>query len=202
MSPDARDRFDPAHIVLRQAELEGNVNRVSDALVNATQNMGSALQSVQIDIRTIVGKMENLVTLGERQQRLDDEMERAFEAIEKLADTSKEKWNEHHAAESQAKAVSDKEIRNAREKLILWGGVGIGFSMLAATVTLLVAWQVNSRFANQAQDHDKLDTRVDKYIESSGVEREKTKDRVEKIEKYLIRGGKNPDEPYNDGGTK
>lgn len=204
MSPSTAktNPFDPASIALRQVELEGALQSVTQQLANASQNMGSALQSVQIDIRSIAGKMETLTTLGERQQRLDDEMERAFEAIEKLADTSKDKWNEHHQSESKDKENRDKEIRASREKLILYGGVVTGFSILGVTVTALVAWSVNSRFADQSRDHDKLDTRVDKYIETSALEREKTKERVDKIEKYLIRGGQNPNQPYNDGDQK
>ena len=201
MTPPNKDPFDPAHVALRVVELASELEITRTALTNATQNMGSALRALQVDTRAIAQKMDNVTLLAARQETLDDEIERAFVAIKDLAETSREKWDQHHSAESTDRALRDQEIRSAREKLILWGGVGVGFSILAATLTAIVAWSVNTRFDNQSRDHDKLDARLDKHIEISAEDHKAAAERIDKIEKYLIRGGKNPDEPY-DGGSQ
>ena len=195
------DKFDPAVIALALQETKGDVQNLQQALANATQNLGATMQSVQVDIRHISGKMDSMATLSARQETMDDEIERAFTAIEKLAESSKEKWDEHYADQNGYRSTRDTEIRASREKLILWGGVCLGFSILAATLTAIVAWSVNSRFTNQARDLDKLDVRLDKHIEVSTEDHKAATARIDKIEKYLIRGGKNPDEPY-DGGSQ
>ena len=195
------DKFDPAVIALQLQETKGDVQNLQQALANATQNLSSTLQSVQVDLRHISGKMDSMATLHARQETMDDEIERAFTAIRDLATSSKEKWDDHYEEQSGYRATRDTEIRASREKLILWGGVCLGFSILAATLTAIVAWSVNSRFNNQSRDHDKLDARLDKHIEVSTEDRKKESEKIEKIEKYLIRGGKNPDEPY-DGGSQ
>ena len=201
MTPPNKDPFDPAHVALRVVELASELEITRTALTNATQNMGSALQALQVDTRAIAQKMDNVTLLAARQETLDDEIERAFVAIKDLAETSREKWDQHHSAESTDRASRDQEIRSAREKLILWGGVGVGFSILAATLTAIVAWSVNTRFDNQSRDHDKLDARLDKHIEISTEDHKAATARIDKIEKYLIRGGKTPNEPY-DGGSQ
>ena len=185
--------FDPARLAMSLKETEGNVAQLQQQLTNATQNLGSAMQSIQVDIRSITNKMDNVTLVAAKQENMEDEIVRAFNAIKELADTSKEKWEEHHSTEKQDKEKRDLEIRNSREKLILWGGVIGGFSVLASILTAIVAWSVNSRFDNQARDHDKLDARLDMHIVESAKEHNLVEEKVEKIEKFLIRSG----EPYD-----
>lgn len=187
----SNDPFDPARLALNLKETDGVVAQLQQQLANATQNLGSSMQSMQIDVRSLIGKMDNVTLVAARQENLEDEIERAFNAIKELAETSKEKWEEHHGTEKQDKAARDKEIRDSREKLILWGGVIGGFSVLASILTALVAWSVNTRFDNQSRDHDKLDGRLDTHTVESIKEHNTLEDRVEKIEKYLIRVGHN-----------
>jgi hypothetical protein len=191
-------KLDPAVLAIQLAETKGDVQSLQQALANATQNFGSTLQSVQIDIRSISQKMDGMATLSARQETMDDEIERAFTAIEKLAESSKEKWDQHYEEQSGYRATRDGEIRASREKLILWGGVCLGFSVLAATLTAIVAWSVNSRFTAQENALGKLDLRLDKHIEKSTEDHEQAAVRIEKVEKYLIRGGRAPAEPYEE----
>lgn len=204
MSPPnkSQDPFDPAVIALRLVEVEGRVDQTQQALTNATQNMGSAVQSMQIDVRHLVGKMDGLATMTARQAAMEDEIERAFTAVRELADASKEKWDEHHQEQSGYRQARDHEIRSSREKLILWGGIVSGFSILAAALTAIVAWSVNSRFENQARDHDKLDERVERNSRRIDDMDKDHGDKINNMEKYLIRGGAaGTGTPYNGNTT-
>lgn len=196
----------------RQSLLENQVKSSIDALRHSVDNM-------QLEVRGSSAKMEefaglqfsnaaNRATLDEMRQEMSHLSRRMEEWLQSVnaaqdrrwreADASRERWREMHEAENENTRIDlANDIKETRDKVLVWSGIGFAVVLLGGVIVSAVVWGLNLRFESQNASvadvktlmkttQDKVDTLIDRQTN---------------VELYLARGSVYR-EPYEPASTQ
>jgi chromosome segregation ATPase len=143
MSPQAGGTFDPAELAIGLAQVRADQTILQREVATNVQNLTSTLHSVQAELRHVGEQLTDVARLQQQQVNHSEGLDRAFKAIEKLAN-SFDSWRERHEGENKVTSDCVTEFRGQIRGAWLAGGLVV---MLASTLST-VAWnRINERFA-------------------------------------------------------
>lgn len=173
------DPSDPVQVAVKLTQLEGAVAAAQQAFSQTATNLTQGMGALQTEVRAVAEQVRDLAKIGHKQDGHEAGLNRAFEAIRDLArETTRrfsdqaedlEGWRSKYEAERDLwRSNHEADNRKTREKLILWNGVGLGFSMLSTVLVALltyvylgdkqVAADERARIERQSDDrHARLD---------------------------------------------
>jgi len=143
MSPSHFDPGNAAELAVALTQLRADQTILQREVASSIQNLTSATDAMQAELRHVGAKLETVAHLQEKQVTHSEGLDRAFKAIEKLAN-SFEGWRERHEGENKVTSDCVTEFRGQIRGAWLAGGLVV---MLASTLST-VAWnRINERFA-------------------------------------------------------
>lgn len=116
--PTSFDPTNPLHVAMKLTELAQLMQSQQQQQTSAIQNLGSAMQGLQVEIRHISDKVGEIEVLGERQVQGTASIARIWSAIE--------------ASNTQQKVVE--------KRLNVYAGVAIGLSVMSGLVAGTFTW--------------------------------------------------------------
>lgn len=191
MSPEpAFDPTDPMQVAIRMEKQDGQIASMGLAFTNTTQNLTTAIQGLQQEVRDLGKGISAIGQLEHDRQSHSEGLARAFEAIAKLSAMHEQAWERHSAQEALYRERIAAESAQTREKLMRWSGGSIAASFLIGTMVALVVWIYLTDKQNNERDIDTLrketadrkalvDSRFTTHSEESDA-------RFDKIEGILI----------------
>lgn len=139
------DPSDPIQVAVKVTQLEGALVRSQEAFTNTAGDLSRGIEGLRADLRGVADQLKELPKLATNQDNQNSGLGRAFKAIEELAqqtrasfadrDEDLDAWKARYEAERDRwRTAHEDDNRKTREKMILWNGVAIGFSLLASTL--------------------------------------------------------------------
>lgn len=145
------DPSDPVQVAVKLTKLEGTLAAAQQAFSQTANNLTQSMGALQTEVRAVADQVRDLAKISHKQDGHEAGLNRAFEAIRDLArETTRrfsdqaedlEGWRSKYEAERDLwRSNHEADNRKTREKLILWNGVGLGFSMLSTVLVALLTY--------------------------------------------------------------
>lgn len=145
------DPSDPVQVAVKLTKLEGALAAAQQAFSQTANNLTQSMGALQTEVRAVADQVRDLAKISHKQDGHEAGLNRAFEAIRDLArETTRrfsdqaedlEGWRSKYEAERDLwRSNHEADNRKTREKLILWNGVGLGFSMLSTVLVALLTY--------------------------------------------------------------
>lgn len=144
MSPPAGSPVDPTELAIGLAQVRADQSILQREVASSIQNLSSATDAVQAELRHIGSKLEDVARLQQQQANHSEGLDRAFKSIEKLAN-SFDSWRERHEGENRTTADCVTEFRGQFRGVWMAGGLVVALVTALATVA---GTRINERFSD------------------------------------------------------
>lgn len=193
------DLSDPTQLAVEVSELRGAFALLQSQCNGAIQNLTGSVQAVQAELRNLGNKVEEVTRLQVHTEQHSEGLERAFAAIQNLADMTRETFEKDRASvegyrtrrereEGQWRAEHVKENQETRDKVMRFSGAAVVISGVATMLVAVVMWY-----------SDKIDTAASREQDMTNAAVRENTGRIRNIESYLSQGGAKPEQPYSPG---
>lgn len=135
---------DPTEYAVGLAELRADQRLLQREVATNIQNLTSATDAMQAELRHVGSKLEDVARLQEKQVNHSEGLDRAFKSIEKLAG-SFDSWRERHEGENKVTSDCVTEFRGQFRGVWMAGGLVVA---LVSTLYGLAWTRINERFAS------------------------------------------------------
>lgn len=189
MSPEQPTGFDPndaMQVAVKFVQLESALQSMQLSATNSNQNLASAIQGLQQEVRDLAKGIGAITQLEHDRQTHSDGLTRAFEAIAKLSHLHEVAWEKHTSEEESYRARTSHEASKTRDTLLRWNGVSIAGSALLTVILGLVIWIYTTDKTNNDRDIDTLRAKTDNRIKDVDGRFQTDDQRFDKIEGILI----------------
>lgn len=207
--------LDAAQQAVRMERLEGQHNLLSQQVRQSLDAVKSSLDNVQLETRAAASKLHDLMqlqhshdsnkqaiedmrrSLGDLNTRLEewfDDFDQRNNRRWEQHERNRDEWRLRHEAENENdRKDAEKDLRQVRETMIRAAGWIAGAGVLVSVVTGGFLWSLNDRFNT-----------INKTLDATSHEASQARDRLDALrdkqhlmELYLVRGGANPNRPYD-----
>jgi hypothetical protein len=194
----------------RQSILENQVKSSIDALRSSVDNMQLEARASNAKLTEFAGlhhaNSANKAALDEMRAemgRLGAKLDDWFQASHttqdtrwREADAAHARWRELHEADNENTRIDlANGIKDMRDKVLVWSGIGFSVVLLGGVIVSAVVWGLNLRFEQQTA----ANTEAREIIRANRASIDKINDTQTEIQLYLARGGVNPQDPYKPG---
>jgi hypothetical protein len=181
------DPEDPMQVAIRFERNEGQLASMQLAMTNAHQNLASAIQGLQAEVREFGTNLNRFNQLEYDRQSHGEGLARAFEAIAKLSALHEKQWEQHALQEAAYRERMAGEAKITRDKMMRWSGGSIAGSVLLGTVVALVTWIYLTDKTNNQRDIDQMRAEHQLHL----LEADKRMDKIEGILiEHCVKNGK------------
>lgn len=180
------DPGDPMQVGIKFVQLDSAIDSIRVAMTNSNQNLASAIQGLQQEVRELGKGISGIAQLEHDRKTHSDGLERAFEAIAKLSALHELAWEKHNSEEATYRARMDSETGKTKDKMLRWSGVSIAGSATITVILGLVIWIYTTDKANNERDIDIMRAKFDRRVEGVDSHFENDDKRFDKIEGILI----------------
>lgn len=201
------DPSDPLQVAVKITQMEGVLARAQEGFNVASQTMNQGMADLRTEIRAVSDQLKDLPKLANAQEGHGSGLERAFKAIENLAnetnrsfrerDDDLDAWKERYEAERDRwRSTHEEDNRKTREKLILWNGVGLGISLLASALVGTVLYIYTGDKAAARDALARLESKQDAANQAAVARSDRNGSRLTEVERYLTQEGTISGRPY------
>lgn len=194
------DPKDPVALLGRILQVETQLTLAQQSFDQTAKGLSENLSGLRGDIKELSEQMRELPRLTDAQDAQNEAQERAFRAIKELGEKTQDAFRYRDEAFNDWREKHEADNRNTREKLILWNGVGIGISMLAACLVGTVLYIYNEdkaatriALAKAEQKHLEDVTRIENGARGNSAVNAAA---IAEIERYLTQEGTVNGRPY------
>lgn len=178
-NPPLFDPHDPMQVAVKFAQMEGAMNSMQLANTNSNQNLATAIQGLQNEVRDLGRGISSITQLESDRQAHSEGLARAFEAIAKLSAMHERAWEQHSAQELAYRERTAGENKATRDKQLRWSGAALATSLFIGALVATVTYIYNTDKANNERD-------VDTMREAQAEHLRDADKRFDKIEGVLI----------------
>lgn len=187
----AGDLDDPLQMAIHLTRMEGVIATLQQGFTSTNQNLTSAMQSMQADVRKLTDTLQDFGSVQSGLHENREAVKRIWERMEQRDEQWQERWDQYLAAqaaaaekaateESRWKTNHEKDNKETSRLVNRMAAISVGISIAVAASGGVVAWFANKNIdlanhnvslansdraridAEQREEAKRTDTRLDK----------------------------------------